>query len=497
MPRPKKERRGEKPQWRAREKTWKARVWEADGSCSGWVDLGTNNKEIAFQRYERWLETGVPPAGGKGKETFAVEAERVIKHHEETKAIDAQRAKARRSRIRKFALPSIGHLEVGALEAHHITAVLKVAARTHAEGTVLNLRSDISQILAELVSEGEVPLNIARSLPLPKGTTVDTRERMSLTDEQILIFQKKRGFKEPIDLMVRFCREIAGHRTSDLHAGLWQEVDRVHFAWMKVRRPKTDGQVGGATNVRNRKARAYEKVTHEIDESLRPSIRQYWEAMGRPERGPIFPRLRDAVEKPMKMKDGRVVTRKGGKAGERKGDGNSYAAALRRAVWECSIYDPMPVGTLIDGEPTTEAFDPKHPKKELCRLQTDTDETRRLSFHSLRGALVTALADAGVSEADQLATTGHSQLTTQLKSYMGKRRVKVPKSALPGGAVEEKTGTPAAPILTDEQKAALRALLGEAPQSAPSNPPESRTSRDSVPGFGMKPTRSASPPLAN
>lgn len=497
MPRPKKERRGEKPQWRAREKTWKARVWEADGSCSGWVDLGTSNKEIAFQRYERWLETGAAPAGGRGKETFKDEAERVIRHHEETKAIDARRAKDRRRRIRQFALPEIGHLEVGMLEAHHITGVLKVAARTHSAGTLLNLRSDISQILAELVSEGEVQLNFARSLPLPKGASVDTRERVGLTDEQILTFQKKRGFKEPIDMMVRLCREVAGHRTSDLHAGVWQDVDTVHFSWMRVRRPKTDGQVGTAVNVRKRKARAYEKIRHEIDESLRQSIREYWVAQGKPASGPLFPRLRDAVAAPMKLKDGRVVERKAGKAGERKGDGNSYARALRRAVWECQLYDPMPLGTLIDGVPTTEEFDPGAPKKELCRLQTDTDETRRLDFHSLRRALVTALADAGVSEADQLATTGHTQLTTQLKHYMGKRRVKVPKSALPGGAVEEKPGAPAAPLLTDEQKAALRALLGEAPAAAPSNPPESRTSRDSVPGFGMKPSRSASPSLAN
>lgn len=493
MPRKKQERRGEKPQWRARMKTWVARVWEADGACSGWLSLGTDNKELALERYARWLQTGEPPAEGRGKETFAKEAERIIDAHEKCKAIDAKRAKDRRARIRKFALPQIGQLEVGALEAHHITGVLKVAAKTHSAGTLLNLRSDISQILAELVSEGQVEINFARALPLPKGASVDTRERVSLTDEQLLAFQKKRGFKEPIDLMVRFCREIAGHRTSDIHAAVWQEVDTVGFAWMKVRRPKTDGQVGSAVNVRQRKARAYEKVRHEIDESLRQSLCEYWLAQGCPKSGPVFPRLRDAVAAPMKLKDGREVQRKAGKAGERKGDGNSYAKALRRAVWGAKIYDPMPLGTLIDGEPTTEEFDPKAPKKELCRLQTDTDETLRLDFHSLRGGLVTALADAGVSEADQLAITGHTQLTTQQRHYMGKRRVKVPRSALVGGAVEEKPGPAAAPVLTEQERTALAKLLGVALP----NPPESSQDRGSLPGFGMKRAPEASRPLAN
>src|ERR1043165_10133867 len=39
MPRPKKERRSEGPQFRT-SKGWVARVWEQDGSCSGWLPLG-------------------------------------------------------------------------------------------------------------------------------------------------------------------------------------------------------------------------------------------------------------------------------------------------------------------------------------------------------------------------------------------------------------------------------------------------------------------------
>lgn len=465
MPRKKQERRGEKPQYRARAKTWVARVWEADGTCSGWTDLGTSNKDLALQRYERWLATGTPPEPGRGKETFAAAADRVVKKHEAEGAIDAGNARRRRQRIRDYALPQIGQLEVCLLEPHHVASVLDVAAKQVAAGTVLALRSDISQILAQLVREGEILHNPARSMALPKGATADTRERVGLTDEQLLKFQQLRGFREPIDIMVMLCRQVGGHRTSDIHAGRWEDVDQKSFASMKVRRPKTDGETGAAVNVRKRKARAYERVDHEIDESLRVHLKAYWLSLGRPQTGPLFPRLRDAVSTPMKLKDGRSVERRGGKAGERKGEGSSYAKVFRRAVWECGIYDPMP------------GFDPEAPDKALCRLQTDTDETRRLDFHSLRRGLVTALADAGVSELDQLATTGHTQLTTQLKHYMGKRRVKVPRSALPGGAVES-----AVPALTPEQRAALVALLGGASAILP----ESGASRDRIPDSGMK-----------
>jgi hypothetical protein len=451
MPR-EKQRRGEKPQWRSRAKTWVARVWEIDGACSGWTDLGTDSKELAYRIYERWLETGVPPEAKRGQEKFEVAAERIVDKHEADGDITADLAKDRRQRLRAYAIPEIGHLEVAAIEPHHVASVLDVMAQRKGKGagTLLNMRCDISQVLAGLVREGALRVNYARGVALPKGAKVDTRERVGLTDEQILIFQKKRGFDTPLDMMVLFSRQVAGHRTSDEHAGLWQEVDLVGFAWMKVRRPKTDGDSGQHARMGRRRVRAYEKLEHEIDEQYREPIRAYWVRQGCPMSGPIFPLLRDGVVGDVKMKSGKVVRRQGGKAGEAKGPGSSYAAALRRAVWRAEIYDPIP------------GFDPASPDKRFCRLQTDTETTRRLDFHSLRRGLVTALADAKTELVDQLAITGHTQLSTQLKHYMGKRRVKVPRKALPGGAVEE------SPALPPEVLAALAVLQRAAiPVAAP------------------------------
>lgn len=496
MPREKLERRGEKPQWRSRAKEWVARVWEKDGTCSGWTPLG-NNKEHAFATYARWLQTGEAPSE-KGQVTFAAAAERFLTEEEGSGVpSDIERAKDRRSRLRNFALPSLGLLPVERLQPHHVTSVLKAMVKTHGKGagTVGSMRSDISQILEMLKGEGAVAVNVARGLAMPKDARVDTRERMTLTDEQILAFQYRRGFTTQLDMMVLFTRQVAGHRTSDEHAGLWEETDVVHFAEMKVRRPKTDGETGQNARVGKRRVRAYEKVTHEIDEQYRGHLRAYWVAQGRPASGPIFPLLRDGVSTPMTLKDGTTVLRKGGKVGERKGTGTSYALPLRRAVWACGIYAPMPKGTLIEGVPTTETFDPEHPDPGLCFLQTDTDSTRRLDFKGLRASLVTAMADAKVDTATSLAVTGHTQLSTQLRHYMGKRRVRVPAAALPGGAVEPAPSSPSAygaAGLTPEQRAALEVLLGR-----PAKLPEVSGSWDSIPRSGMELAPSASMPTAN
>ncbi len=485
MPRKKLERRGEKPKYRSRSKDWAARIWEADGTPSGWQSLGTDNREIAHERYQRWLETGELPITVKGKEKFEPAADRILKAAEKAGDMTPKLAQDRRQRLWQYVMPSLGMIEVSRIRADHVVSIMRDMAKPasagghdKSAGSILKVRSDISQILTWLRGEGAISENCARELPLPKGARVDTRERMSLSDEQLLVFQATRGFKEPLDMMILCSRQVAGHRTSDEHAGTWDQVDLVDFAWMKVRRPKTDGEVGARTRFGKRRVRAYEMVSHEIDPEYRPHFRAYWQAQGKPTRGPLFPVLRDGVARPMKLKDGRVVQRQASRVGDHKAPGSSYADVLRRAVWECEIYSPMPVGTLIDKVPTTHAFDPDNPDTGLCFLQTDTDETRRLDFQSFRRDLVTALADAKVPLLDQLAITGHTQVSTQLKHYMKKRRVKVPRGALPGGAVE-----PSGPTLTPEMRAALEALLGHA--QSPSLP-ESSPARDRIPRVGTE-----------
>lgn len=476
MPR-EKQRRGEKPQWRKQMHSFVARVWEVDGSGSGWQSLGTDDYEVAKDRYRRWLESGVPPEVKHGRRLFRDAAEDVIAKQEKTGAITARLARDRRKRIATYALPVLGHLDIQSVREDHVASALDaMAAAGKAAGYLLKLRSDLSQIFAALKRSALVKANVARAVSLPPEAKADTRERVSLTDEQLLKFHERRGFREPLDLMVLLCRWVAAHRTSDIHAALWQDCDQGEFSWIKVRRPKTDGQVGQSVRAGRRPVRAYEKVEHEIDVGIRKHIRAYWQSVGQPKAGPLFPLLRDGTTGVVKDESGAVLyERRGSKAGGQKAPGSSYAKPLRQAVWECEIYDPR------------EGFDPENPQKELCRLQTDTEESRRLDFHSLRRDLSTALSDAGVNDSTAMAITGHTQTSTRLKHYMGRRRVAVPPAALPGGKVES--------ALSPEVLAALAVLqraAGGAGGRAESRE-VSQTSRD----FGRNPRSTGSHSASN
>lgn len=430
MPRPKKERRSEGPRF-TRSKGWVARVWDKDGTCSGWLSLNTSDQQQAKKLLADWVRTGLRPAETRGEKSFAEEAERILADKEQAAPSldEKKKVQYRRERIRKYALPVIGQVPVGLLEAGHIMGLLdEMAERGASARTIHNLRSDVSVILSKLVRERELKLNPARGAQLPEDAPVDTRERMHLSDEQMALFQSKRGFATPLDVNVMLCRGVSGSRTSDGHAGDWSHVDLEHFAMMKVRRPKTDGQVGQRVGQRRAKTKSYEYADHAIPERYRAPLRAYWESLGKPVAGPLFPLQRDAVATPMKLTDGRVIERQGGKVGGRKGRGTSYAKAFRRAVWGAKIYAPLP------------GFDPARPDKRLCAFQTDTDTTRRLTFHGIRAELNAALVEAGVTVDQRIAIMGHTQAVTGNKHYMKRILVGVPESALPAAAIPPKGG---------------------------------------------------------
>lgn len=426
-------------QWRPELDTFVGRVRLEDGSRTKWTRLGTNNRELAQAAYDHWFLTGILPMEARGRTTFEDAARAFVKAELASgDIVDRERGKDRLTRLEKYAFPIIGMLPVGAVESGHAASVLDAMAKAgRSARTALKMRSDISVVLGSLVRLSQLRQNVALGVALGAEATVDNRRRVSLSDGQVVRFHEVHGYRKPITMMALFCRQIAGHRTSDIHAAAYEHMDTVDYVWMHVRRPKTDGETGAAVKVGlAKKTKSYELVRHEIDEGLRPLVRAYHEAAGSPTTGPIFPLLRDGVGGTVELADGRSYTRRGSKAGERKrGTGNSYAKALRRMVWQAELYDPMPLGTLVGGVATTKAFDPERPDRSLCRFQTDTDETLRLDFQSLRRALVTAVADAEVPDATQLAITGHTQASTQRKHYMQQRTVRVPKKALPGAAV--------------------------------------------------------------
>lgn len=442
-------RRREKIQWRPRLQTWVGRVITVrdDGTLDrgdGWVDLRTDNAELAQQAYDRWLETGEPPRQND-KQTFEEAAERIVGA---SLARGEDKAKDRLSRLRRFAFPRIGMIAVANLHAGDVSSVLDamVEKDDKAARTIEKMRADISYVFKQLVREHAVRINVALGVPVADHARVDTRLRTNLSDEQYLEFQRKRGFRKPLDIMVMLVREVAGYRTSDLHAGDWKFVDTVAFEWVRVRRPKTDGEVGA--NVAQRKARAYERVRHDIPEQCRAPLEIYWRSLGCPARGPMFPLLRPSAGGKATSRHGGEYERRLSEAGGFKANGTSYAEDFRAAVWEAGIYSPM------------EGFDPSRPDPRHCAFQTDGETTRRLDFMSLRRDYVTAVADSGVNEQTALALSGHTQITTQMRHYMKERKVRTPDAALPG---RQKGAPPEAPppSPSDERLAHLEAMMAQ------------------------------------
>jgi hypothetical protein len=396
-------RTGERIRYLDRERTWKGRIREG-GKRSAWTDLCTADEALAQERYDRWLMTGEAPSQ-KGKETFEHAATRIVD-------VQAERGekgvKDRRARLRDFAFPRIGSVEVGRLEGHHVARVLDamVDEDGRLSGTVLKMRSDISRVLTALVREGALGHNVAIGVELPDNALVDDRPRIVLTDDEILRF-RRRGFESELDMMALFARDLAGHRTSDLHAADWSHFDTATWRTALVRRPKTDGD-GRRKKERagaRRASRAYERVVHAIPATVRAPLIAWWTAQGSPMAGPVFP------------------LRKGPKAGQRKtGKGISYAEPLRAALWAEGITRPLPGFETATGDE----------RRKFCALQVDTEETRAVDFHSFRRAYVTALADAGVNMQTALDLSGHTQETTSHR-YRGPRLIETPAGALPGG----------------------------------------------------------------
>jgi integrase len=431
-------------EWRPRMGVWVGRIRELDGTRSRLYSMCTDNETLAEQRYGRWLETGEPPKQS-GREKFKDAAERIVGA---MIAAKEKNAKDRRTRLRSFALPLIGDLEVAELEHHHVAGVLDaMVPRGYSSAYVLSMRVDISCILGQLCREGAVAHNCALGVKLPPHASDNDDDRLpvQLTDEEILQFQKERGFKRELDVMVLHARQLAGHRTSCLHAEDWSDWDTVHWKTVKVRRPKTDdGRRKKERAGRRRGRRAYELVIHAIPSVVVAPTQAWWHAQGCPQKGPVFP------------------VRKGPKAGQRKGDNISYAKALRKAAWEAGLRRPLPGYEEAVGDD----------RKKFCALQVATDDSLPLDFHSLRRAFITACAQAGMSLQDSMDASGHTQETTH-HGYRGPRLLAVPAAAIPGEPLppstpeENKQGPQQAPFNSSaDPMAAMTAMMAAAMKQA-------------------------------
>jgi integrase len=424
-------------------KTWVGRVrGYPEGSARGrWLSLGTDDREMAQKRYDAWLATGEPPREAN-EETFQQAAERIVDDMPETNDRERRKKTDRRTRLRSYAYPVLGQVSVWAIEPSHVCSVLdSMPALGKLKGTILKMRSDISKILGKLQREGAIRINFARNLALPDSAVEDGRLRQVLTDGECVRFREKRGYETELDMACLVCRDLAGHRTSDILASRYEHIVWKTRTW-KVRRPKTDAE---GQLVTDRRIKSYELVEHEIPDHVYGPLRAWWKKHGSPESGPVFPVRRPGRGGTVQLKDGRTYERRSSQVGDAKsGTGTSYCKAFRKALWGAGIYRPLP------------GWDPSKPQKKFCALQTDTKESRRADFHSVRRAFVTALKAAGVETADVLALAGHTNLATSSR-YDAARRVVVPDAAIPGRAETEPEGPDTDALL--EQLEAMKALL--------------------------------------
>jgi hypothetical protein len=89
-------------------------------------------------------------------------------------------------RLRDWALPCLGSLPVDRIGKSHVRTALEAAvAGDAAHGSVLELRSDISAVLSELVADDVLPVNHALACKLPEGRR-DTRRRAIPTTQSSL-----------------------------------------------------------------------------------------------------------------------------------------------------------------------------------------------------------------------------------------------------------------------------------------------------------------------
>lgn len=187
--------------------------------------------------------------------------------------------------------------------------------------------------------------------------------------------------------MALVSRTLGGARASDLHAWDWAHVDTAGWVDAHVPRPKT---------------KSGDRML--LPDVLVPVLRAWWDSHGRPSAGPVFP------------------CRRGARAGQRKGKGISYAAALRDALWAAKVIRPLPgfERAATDAE-----------RRRLCLIQAGSAEHRPLDFHSFRRAYNTALADANVNVQTAMRLAGHRNASTHMRYVMRTGRLATPTAALP------------------------------------------------------------------
>lgn len=384
---------------------WRKRGWGArvtiyrDGTRSQTVvDLGTSSRSLAERKLLELnagkLNADELKALARKRETFLEASERLVAVQRDE---GLKTWTERLYRIRTFAAPLIGNLDPKEVKPSHVQEVFRSMVKLElSRQTIKHMKADLSRVFADLIREELCEDNPVSKTVVPANASVDTRERIVLTDEEFAAFMACREVPAELHTMAMASRCLGGMRTSDLHAWDWSHIDTDNWTDAHVPRPKVE-----------KSARRQPRLV--LPEILVPVLQAWWDAQGRPVTGPVFP------------------VQRGPRAGEKKGRGISYAQAVRDALWAAGIVRPLPG---FDRARTEEE------RRARCLIQSgDSLEYKPVDFHSFRRAFATGLASANVSTPVAMALADHQDPATHARYVrLGQRAaLEMPALALPQG----------------------------------------------------------------
>jgi hypothetical protein len=226
-----------------------------DESVRRWFNLKTRSKPAARRKMARLVAQNAS-GGVMGAESLAAEAQRAESLAEACERVHAARladgeksAKDEIARLRRYAIPDLGLLDVARIDAGHINAALD-EAKNKGKGreTVQHLRQDLANVFSVLKRERVLDRNPADESELPNFSQEVRKVRAVLTDDELARYlawtHPDETWRETtLERQVMACvaRTFGGLRTGDLHALDWSALDTGPFAWVG-RRVKRRGR---------------------------------------------------------------------------------------------------------------------------------------------------------------------------------------------------------------------------------------------------------------
>jgi integrase len=376
------------------------------------VKLDTLDDAVAKKKLLRLAKSPeAPVAIAILGETFQEASERVIPKRSAT----PQRSRHDLGQLALHVWPLIGATAMTAVTVDDIETVLD-AARDKGLGwqSVKHIKNKINVVFKDVKRDKKLPYRLASNpvlaVTLPEFAKVTKKVTAVLRDEELLVYL---GWVHPVErfreavlqrqVMSVIGRCFGGERTGDMHANCWEDFQIEDGAFPSGWAPREK------TGLPQRL---------EIPAPLRPILRAYWIAQGKPLAGPLFPLLR----------------------GERTGgqrDGGSHAGAFRidlQRAFGIQVWGPLPRsgGKPGRGKPRLGWRVAREMTERERELFLSGRYTEPVVFHSSRAAFSIGLKEAGLSVSEGAARAGHGDLATHIEYRRDRGTPRtVPAAALP------------------------------------------------------------------